>query len=112
MRSSRNCSHSTSPVARLASEQIRWVVRDLVALDARLARVAEALGPKVKLAASPSVNRVDLAAEIKQGINAVRHDLLADAIATLKGLARLQPDDLKRRQAEEDKLLERLGIVG
>ncbi|MCG8461025.1 MAG: hypothetical protein MI919_32470 [Holophagales bacterium] len=112
MRSNRNCTHSTGLVVRLAREQILRAVRDLMYLDAHLAQVAAGLGPRVRLEASPSVNRVDLAAEMKQGIDAVRHDLLADAIATLEGLAKLQPADAERRQAEEVLLLERLGVKG
>ena len=108
MRSNRNCTHSTSPVAQLARRQILRAVRDLASIETRLALAAEALDPAVVLAASFSAAGTNLAAEMRRGIDAVRQDLLADAIATLEGLAKLQPADVELRQAEEALLLERL----
>lgn len=107
MRSKNDCTCSPDSIGRVTRDEVRRAVRDLTSLDTRLADLAAGLDPGEEPEDFRSM-RGGLAAEMGRGIQAVRHDLLADALETLERLAELQTEDVERRRAEEAELVERL----
>ena len=78
--------NSTPVPLATAREQIASVAAELMAQEARLARIATA---------EDSV----LGQHMRVGLTCVRTDLLADAIETLSALATMTDDDANRRDA-------------